>query len=67
MRAYCINLERRTDRRTHMIQQFSRAGLDVTFLPAIDGKNSAIAEEAASVSVGSRGRGIGAGAYVCFF
>lgn len=66
MRAYCINLERRTDRRTHMVQQFSRAGLDVTFLPAIDGKNSAIAEEAAGVAVGSNGRRIGAGAYACF-
>jgi glycosyl transferase family 25 len=49
-----------------MVQQFLRAGLDVTFLPAIDGTNSAIAEEAARISVGSYGRRIGAGAYACF-
>lgn len=66
MKAYCINLERRTDRKTHMVQQFSSAGLDVTILPATDGKNSAIAEEAAGIPVGSNGRRIGAGAYACF-
>lgn len=36
--AFCINLDRRTDRWTFMDKQFKREGLDVYRYPAIDGK-----------------------------
>lgn len=38
MHIYCINLERRTDRRTKVATEFTREGLDVEFFRAIDGR-----------------------------
>jgi len=38
MHIYCINLERRTDRRTKVATEFAREGLDVEFFRAIDGR-----------------------------
>jgi hypothetical protein len=36
MKAYCINLKTRTDRKKKMIEQFEREGLDVEFIEAVD-------------------------------
>ena len=38
MHVYCINLERRTDRRETVGAEFEREGLDVEFFPATDGR-----------------------------
>ena len=38
MHIYCINLERREDRRESVGTEFTRAGLDVEFFPAVDGR-----------------------------
>ena len=38
MHIYCINLERRTDRRTKVATEFAREGLDVEFFRATDGR-----------------------------
>ena len=38
MHIYCINLERRPDRRARAESQFERAGLDVEFFPGTDGR-----------------------------
>ena len=41
MHIYCINLERRPDRRARAESQFERAGLDVEFFPGTDGREHA--------------------------
>ena len=38
MHAYCINLEKRDDRRETAGAEFTREGLDVEFFPATDGR-----------------------------
>ena len=38
MQIYCINLEKREDRRTTAGEEFAREGLDVEFFPATDGR-----------------------------
>ena len=38
MHAYCINLEKRDDRRQRALVEFTREGLDVEFFPATDGR-----------------------------
>jgi hypothetical protein len=39
MKAYCINLERSTDRKEKMAEQFEREDLEVEFVPAVDAKD----------------------------
>lgn len=41
MHTYCVNLERRPDRRAQVQSEFDREGLDVEFFTATDGKASA--------------------------
>lgn len=66
MKAYCINLERRADRRSHMGQQFAAQALPVVWFPAIDGSLPEVAARTNGLSPGRSGRRLGTGAYACF-
>lgn len=39
VKAYVINLARATDRRSHMVKQLARAGVDFEFVEAVDGRS----------------------------
>ena len=56
MKAYCINLERRPDRKTHMWQQFERLDVAVEWFAAIDGSLPAVAAQTVSLEPGRSGR-----------
>ena len=66
MKAYCINLDRRTDRLQYMTQQFSHLGMMVERVPAIDGSLPEVAAEAALAQPTELGLRISVGAYACF-
>jgi glycosyl transferase family 25 len=66
MKAYCINLERRPDRKTHMGKQFQRLDMVVEWFPAVDGSLPEVAAQTASLGAGRTGRSLGPGAYACF-
>ena len=66
MKAYCINLDRRTDRLQYMMQQFSHQGMMVERVPATDGTQSGIAAAAALAQPTALGLRISVGAYACF-
>lgn len=66
MKAHCINLVRRPDRKVHMAKLFEHLGMPVTWFPAIDGTLPAVAEQIASLTPGRSGRTLGTGAYACF-
>lgn len=66
MQAYCINLDNRLDRREYMWSEFSRLGIEVERVSAVDGTHPSIAEKVASLPVGLRGNRLGTGAYACF-
>lgn len=44
-KTFCINLERRPDRKDVMIERFNKANLDVEFVKAVDGRELAWTEE----------------------
>lgn len=66
MKAYCINLDRRPDRRDHMWSAFKRLGVEVERVPAIDGSLPEFASETELLKPGVSGLRLGAGAYACF-
>jgi glycosyl transferase family 25 len=66
MKAYCINLDRRPDRREHMWAQFDRLGITVERVPAVDGRLPEVAARTEGLGPGVNGLRLGAGAYACF-
>lgn len=66
MKAYCINLDRRPDRRDHMWSEFERLGVEVERFPAVDGSLPEFSETTAALKPGVSGLRLGAGAYACF-
>lgn len=66
MKAYCINLDRRSDRLEYMTHQFSIQGMTVERIAAVDGTLPEVAAEAALVQPILRGQNISVGAYGCF-
>lgn len=66
MKAYCINLDRRTDRLLHMMRQFSQQGMDVERVAGIDGTLPEIAATASSVAPMASGQRMSFGAFGCF-
>ena len=66
MKAYCINLDRRQDRRDHMWAQFERLGVDVARIAAFDGNLPEFAEQTKGLAPGVNGLRLGSGAFACF-
>ena len=65
MRAYCINLDRRTDRLEQVTMEFKRAGLPFERITAVDAKDPAVAAAAETVPLSFQHVRISAGAYAC--
>lgn len=66
MKAYCINLDSRPDRWTHMTGQFAAVGMSAERVPAVDARDPAVRAAAAACRPGISGKGLSAGAYACF-
>ncbi len=66
MKAYCINLDQRPDRREHVWSQFERLGVEVERVAAVDGSLPEVAEKMATLKPGMDGACLSAGAYACF-
>jgi glycosyl transferase, family 25 len=66
VKAYCINLDRRPDRREYIWAEFQRLGIDVERVSAVDGSQPEIAAKVATLPPGFRGVHLGTGAYACF-
>lgn len=66
MKAYCINLVRRPDRKSHMSELFAQLDMPVAWFPAVDGSLPEVASRTASLVPGRSGRTLGPGAYACF-
>jgi GR25 family glycosyltransferase involved in LPS biosynthesis len=55
-KVYCINLERRTDRRNHAVEQFQKLGIDnYQFYPAIDASTLGLRANAQHLTFGMVG------------
>lgn len=66
MKAYCINLDRRPDRWTHISGEAARAGIALQRIAAIDGQLPEIAAAAAAVAPMASGLKMSPGAFACF-
>lgn len=65
MKAYCINLDRRSDRLEHMTAEFARAGVPFERIPAVDGQDPEVMAEAAKLPESFHKVRMGVGAYGC--
>jgi glycosyl transferase family 25 len=66
MQAWCINLDKRPERWSHMQAEAAKAGFAFERVAAVDGSRPDIAAAAAAVPVGRLGMRMSAGAYGCF-
>lgn len=66
MKAYCINLDRRKDRRDHMWAVFDKLNMEVERQSAVDGQAPEIEAAAQRCGPGRNGRRLSPGAYACF-
>jgi glycosyl transferase family 25 len=66
MKAYCINLDRRSDRLEYMAHQFNIQGMTAERIAAIDGTLPEVAAATALVQPILKGQNISVGAYGCF-
>ncbi|MCU0826594.1 MAG: glycosyltransferase family 25 protein [Tabrizicola sp.] len=66
MKAFCINLDRRQDRRDRMWSEFQRLGVEVERVAAVDGSLPDFTAITASLKPGASGLRLGPGAYACF-
>lgn len=65
MKLYCINLDRRPDRRAYIEEACARHGLGVERIAAVDGDDPEVAAAAAALPPMARGKHISPGAYGC--
>ncbi|MFA9229776.1 MAG: glycosyltransferase family 25 protein [Microgenomates group bacterium] len=66
MKAYCINLDRRSDRLAYMTQEFARHGIVFVRISAVDGTHPDIAAKAAQIPPTALGARMSNGAYGAF-
>ena len=55
MKFFCLNIHTATERRTHCREQFTRAGIDVEFVRALDTRMNHIRHQNANYKVGQLG------------
>ena len=66
MKAYCINLENRTDRLDYMANEFSRVGMPFERMIAVDGQDPDIIAQAKESNLNMDRYQISTNAYACF-
>jgi glycosyl transferase, family 25 len=65
MKAYCINLDRRPDRLTHIQSEFAKAGIPFERISAVDGTDPQVAAAAARLPMSFQNVRISTGAHGC--